>query len=182
MNKILNPFEYLSTGKALGWGLAGTFFSIVLLTIASWPIDGEVSKVVNIFSTNLLLWLPLSTLLYFVALSLSPSRIRAVDIFASNLFAMLPTILTLGVLSLVSSWLNSMVCEPCSLAGVLQQSANNLIVILLSVSMVWSMVWGCFAYFVSANIQGIRSVVIFVICYVFVSVVDQLLIQYSPYF
>ena len=37
MNKILNPFEYLSTGKALGWGLAGTLFSICLLTAVSWP-------------------------------------------------------------------------------------------------------------------------------------------------
>ena len=35
MNKILNPFEYLSTGKALGWGLAGTLFSICLLTAVS---------------------------------------------------------------------------------------------------------------------------------------------------
>lgn len=182
MNKILNPFEYLSTGKALGWGFAGTLFSIVLLTISSWPIEGEISKVAIILSTNLLLWLPLSTLLYVVALFLSPSRIRAVDIFASNLFAMLPTILTLGVLSLVSSWLNGAVCEPCSLSGVLQQAGNNLIVILLSMSMVWSLVWGCFAYYVSANMRGIRSVVIFVICYVFVSVVDQLLIQYSAFF
>ena len=36
MNKILNPFEYLSTGKALGWGLAGTLFSICRLTAVSW--------------------------------------------------------------------------------------------------------------------------------------------------
>ena len=55
----------------------------------------------------------------------------------------------------------------------------NLIVILLSVSMVWSMVWGCFAYLVSANMKGWRGVSIFVICYVFVSVVNQLLIAYS---
>ncbi len=33
----------------------------------------------------------------------------------------------------------------------------NLIVILLSVSMAWSMVWGCFAYLVSANMKGWQS-------------------------
>lgn len=38
---------------------------------------------------------PLSLLLYVMALVLSPSRIRAVDIFATNLFAMLPTIVIL---------------------------------------------------------------------------------------
>ena len=144
MNRILNPFEYLSTGKALGWGLAGTLFSICLLTAVSWPVGDDLSKIVTILSSNLLLWIPLSLLLYVLALLFSPSRIRAVDIFATNLFAMLPTI-----------------------------------VILLSVSMAWSMVWGCFAYLVSANMKGWRGISIFVICYVFVSVVNQLLIAYS---
>ena len=203
MNKILNPFEYLSTGKALGWGLAGTLFSICLLTAVSWPVEGDVSKIITILSSNLLLWLPLSLLLYVMALVLSPSRIRAVDIFASNLFAMLPTIVILGVLSLCSMWLGSIVCEPRSACEVLKQAAYNLIVIVLSVSMVWSMVWGlslihiseptrqseismvwsmvwgCFAYLVSANMKGWKSIVVFVICYVFVSVVNQLLIEYT---
>ena len=158
MNKILNPFEYLSTGKALGWGLAGTLFSICLLTAVSWPVEGDVSKIITILSSNLLLWLPLSLLLYVMALVLSPSRIRAVDIFATNLFAMLPT---------------RSACE------VLKQAAYNLIVIVLSVSMVWSMVWGCFAYLVSANMKGWKSIVVFVICYVFVSVGTQLLSEYT---
>ena len=156
MNKILNPFEYLSTGKALGWGLAGTLFSICLLTAVSWPVEGDVSKIITILSSNLLLWLPLSLLLYVMALVLSPSRIRAVDIFATNLFAMLPTIVILGVLSLCSMWLGSIVCEPRSACEVLKQAAYNLIVIVLSVSMVWSMVWGCFAYLVSANMKEYR--------------------------
>ena len=168
MNKILNPFEYLSTGKALGWGLAGTLFSICLLTAVSWPVEGDVSKIITILSSNLLL-----------ALVLSPSRIRAVDIFATNLFAMLPTIVILGVLSLCAMWLGSIVCEPRSACEVLKQAAYNLIVIVLSVSMVWSMVWGCFAYLVSANMKGWKSIVVFVICYVFVSVVNQLLIEYT---
>ena len=96
MNRILNPFEYLSTGKALGWGLAGTLFSICLLTAVSWPVGDDLSKIVTILSSNLLLWIPLSLLLYVLALLFSPSRIRAVDIFATNLFAMLPTIVILG--------------------------------------------------------------------------------------
>lgn len=178
MNKILNPFEYLATGKALGWGLAGTLFALGLLVVAVWPIDGDVSKIITIFSTNLLLWLPLSALLYLFALVVSPSRIRAVDIFATNLFALLPTIVILGVLSLASTWLHSLVFEPRSFAEVMQHAAYNLIVIVLSVSMVWSMVWGCFAYNVAANLKGVRGVVIFVVCYVFVSVMIQLLLEY----
>lgn len=116
---------------------------------------------------------------YPTALLFSPSRIRAVDIFATNLFAMLPTIVILGVLSVPSKWLGGLVCEPRSACEVMKLAGYNLIVILLSVSMVWSMVWGCFAYLVSANMKGWRGISIFVICYVFVSVVNQLLIAYS---
>lgn len=125
------------------------------------------------------LWIPLSLLLYVLALLFSPSRIRAVDIFATNLFAMLPTIVILGVLSVPSKWLGGLVCEPRSACEVMKLAGYNLIVILLSVSMAWSMVWGCFAYLVSANMKGWRGISIFVICYVFVSVVNQLLIAYS---
>ena len=147
MNRILNPFEYLSTGKALGWGLAGTLFSICLLTAVSWPVGDDLSKIVTILSSNLLLWIPLSLLLY--------------------------------VLSVPSKWLGGLVCEPRSACEVMKLAGYNLIVILLSVSMAWSMVWGCFAYLVSANMKGWRGISIFVICYVFVSVVNQLLIAYS---
>ncbi|MFQ7503000.1 MAG: hypothetical protein ACLRMJ_07515 [Alistipes finegoldii] len=83
------------------------------------------------------------------------------------------------MLSLCAMWLGSIVCEPRSACEVLKQAAYNLIVIVLSVSMVWSMVWGCFAYLVSANMKGWKSIVVFVICYVFVSVVNQLLIEYT---
>ena len=112
-------------------------------------------------------------MLYVLALLFSPSRIRAVDIFATNLFAMLPTIVILGVLSVPSKWLGGLVCEPRSACEVMKLAGYNLIVILLS------MVWGCFAYLVSANMKGWRGISIFVICYVFVSVVNQLLIAYS---
>ena len=83
------------------------------------------------------------------------------------------------MLSVPSKWLGGLVCEPRSACEVMKLAGYNLIVILLSVSMAWSMVWGCFAYLVSANMKGWRGISIFVICYVFVSVVNQLLIAYS---
>lgn len=114
MNKILNPFEYLSTGKALGWGLAGTLFSICLLTAVSWPVEGDVSKVNHDSVVESAVVAAPLALLYVMALVLSPSRIRAVDIFATNLFAMLPTIVILGVLSLCSMWLGALSANPAA--------------------------------------------------------------------
>lgn len=178
MSKILNPFEYLSTGKAWWWGITGTLFAIMLLVIARLPINDATVDTITILSSNLLVWLPLSTLLYLAALVFSPSRIRAVDIFASNLFSLLPSIVGLGIISLITAWLRSIPADPQSVAGVIVRACYILGVIILSVTMVWSIVWGCFAYSVSANIKGPSGVVIFVICYVFVSVVVQTTTQY----
>lgn len=178
MNRILNPFEYLSNGKAIAWGVAGTLLAVGLVLMTRWPIEYSVGGIFRIFSTNLLLWLPLSLLLYVAALVFSPSRIRAVDIFSTNLFALLPTILLVGVVNAITYWLSSFDVVPGSAGEVMVRAAYNLLVIILSVSMVWSMVWGCYAYNVSANMKDLRGVVIFVVCFVFVSVVIQLFNDY----
>lgn len=178
MKKILNPFESLSTGKAFAWGLLGTLFALGLMLIAHGPVQWNVSWLVRTFSMNVLLWLPLSTLLYFAALIFSPSRIRAVDIYATNLFALLPVIVLVGVSNAITAGLLTLGVEPGGMAQVLVRAVFNLMVILLSVTMVWSMVWGCFAFYVAANIKGGRGVVIFVVCYIFVSVAIQLLTEY----
>lgn len=82
------------------------------------------------------------------------------DIFAC-LFRDAADDVILGVLSLfVPCGWGSIVREPRSACEVLKQAAYNLIVIVLSVSMVWSVVWGCFAYLVSANMKGWKSIVV----------------------
>ncbi len=177
MNKFLNPFEYLSTARAFWWGLLGTVIAIVLLALVDTPLDSALD-VVTLLSSNLLLWLPLSLMLYVIALFISPSRIRAVDIFATNLFALLPSILGLGLLSTASCQLNKVVCEPCSVGDVMISAATYLTIILLSIMLVWSIVWGCFAYCISANLKGLRGIVTFTLSYIFVSVAIQLVIKY----
>ncbi len=177
MNKLCNPFEYLSTSRAFWWGIAGTVLEILLLIPASEPITDFVG-VMTLLSSNLLLWLPLSLLLYVIALVASPSKIRAVDIFATNLFSLLPSIVGLGLLGIVASRLRLVECEPCSFVDVLLSAADYLTIILLSVLLVWSMVWGYFAYSISANLKGMRGIVIYVVCYVFVSVAIQLALKY----
>lgn len=178
MNKILNPFEYLSIGKALTWGIIGALLAIGMVVLTRLPLDADGSQIVWIFSTNLLLWFPLATLLYLAALVFSPSRIRALDIYATNLFALLPAIVFFGISNAISFGLNQFAIEPRSVAEVMTHATYYLLVIILSVTMVWSMVWGCIAYSVSANIKGWSGVVIFVVCYIFVSVINQLLVEY----
>ncbi len=179
MNKVLNPFEYLSNAKAFGWGFLGLFLSagLIVLCGGSHVLNAD-SAVLKLLSGNLLLWFPLSTLLYVAALALSPSRIRAIDIYAMTLFALLPSMLMFGFSNAISQLLQLLVFEPRSLGDVLSSALYNLVVIMLSVSMVWSMVWGCFAYSVAANMKGWRSVGIFITCFVMVSVAIQLLVIY----
>ncbi|MEG1699730.1 MAG: hypothetical protein RRY33_01295 [Alistipes sp.] len=177
MNKILNPFEYLSIAKAWLWGVVGTAFSVALVLLTA-EIDGSSSQLVWIFSTNLLLWFPLATLLYVAALIFSPSRIRAADIYATSLFALLPTIVCFGISNGISYLLGQFDFEPRSVAEIMVHATYLLLVIILSVTMVWSMIWGCVAYSVSANIKGWSGVVIFVSGYVLVSVANQLMVEY----
>ena len=179
MNRILNPFESLSSERALGWGAAGVVLSLALIALVRAPFDwSNASMMIWLFSGNLLLWLPLSTMLYIFALVFSPSRIRAVDIYGMTLFALLPTILMFGVSNAITPILAHLSLEPRSVADLISSAIYNLLVICLSVSMVWSMVWGCFAYSVSANMKVERSMTVFIVCYVLVSVVIQVCRQF----
>lgn len=178
MKKILNPFEYLSSEKALLWGLVGTFFSVVLVFLSRDAEESGVLEVFSVLSTNVIQWLFMSTLLYLAALVFSPSRIRALDIYATNLFALLPTIVVYGISSLLFRWIHSFDVEPQSAAGLTIYGVYYLLLLISSISMVWSMVWGCLAFDVSANIRNWQGVVIFLTCFVVVNLVIQLIITY----
>ena len=70
MKRTLNPCEYLPTVKALGWRLAGTLFSICILKAVSSPVGPDLSKIVTLLSSNLRALIPLSLLLYLLAVLL----------------------------------------------------------------------------------------------------------------
>lgn len=178
MSKILNPFEYLSVGKALGWGLTGTIISVALVCLARWPVEGTFSAIMSILSTNLVLWLPMAILLYVSALVFSPSRIRALDIFATNLFALLPVIVVYGVSSVLFGWIRGFNPEPRTIAWLAVSGFYYLMLLVSSISLVWSMVWGCMAFRVSANIKNGVGVAIFLVCFVIVNLAIQLVISY----
>ncbi|WP_418991159.1 hypothetical protein [Alistipes sp.] len=178
MSRILNPFEYLSVGKALGWGLAGTVLCVVLVCIARWPVEWSFTEVMSILSTNLVLWLLMASLLYVSALVFSPSRIRALDIFATNLFALLPVIVVYGISSVLFGWIRGFNPEPKSIAWLAVSGFYYLMLLVSSISLVWSMVWGCMAFRVSANIKNGSGVAIFLVCFVIVNLAIQLVISY----
>ena len=121
-------------------------------------------------------------LFWTVSLFLPREKVAPRDIvlllFASVFGIQLNQMLFLWGLSLTSP-IDTSIIATIAIYNVARFKDPVTIVILLSVSMAWSMVWGCFAYLVSANMKGWRGISIFVICYVFVSVVNQLLIAYS---
>ncbi len=178
MNKILNPFEYLSSGKALWWGLAGTVLSIILICLSRLPFEFSPVVMLSILSTNLGLWLSLSLLLYVAALIFSPSRIRALDVFALNLFALLPFILVDGISNPLFKMIQQVEVEPLTTSWLAVYGFYYLMRLVASISLVWSMVWGCMAFRVSANIKEARGVVIFLIDFVIVNLAIQLIITY----
>lgn len=193
MNRMLNPFEFLPINRAWTWGIGGLLFSILLSTwtVLGNPIFDEqwatlscvekFSAIYPILSSNLLLWLPLSLLLYVTALIFSPSKIRAVDIFATNLYALLPSIILTSIAQVLVGWLVSFSYEPYGMGEIMMRACLCTLPILLSMSMVWSMVWGCYAYAISANMKQMKGIIIFVVCYILVSVVLLVIKSYySP--
>lgn len=179
MKKLLFPFRYLAGGRALAWG----FVVLILTSIFSWQTgvvargnmsigyaDGYVS-LLAITLRMLVLWLVLATLLYAAGLLLSRSKIRAVDIYGTNLFASIP--LTVGMLLTalptmrrLEAQLMEHLADPAALAAALWTPTRLIILGALLVVMVWYFWWSYSAFAVSANLKSGRAVVAYIVCFV----------------
>lgn len=179
MKKLLNPFRYLAGGRALAWGLV----VLILTSIFSWQTgvvargnmsigyaDGYVSLLAATLRM-LVLWLVFATLLYAAGMLLSRSKIRAVDIYGTNLFASIP--LTVGMLLTalptmrrLEAQLMEHLADPAALAAALWTPTRLIILGALLVVMVWYFWWSYSAFAVSANLKSVRAVVAYIVCFV----------------
>lgn len=179
MKKLLNPFRYLAGGRALAWGLV----VLILTSIFSWQTgvvargnmsigyaDGYVSLLAATLRM-LVLWLVFATLLYAAGMLLSRSKIRAVDIYGTNLFASIP--LTVGMLLTalptmrrLEAQLMEHLADPAALAAALWTPTRLIILGALLVVMVWYFWWSYSAFAVSANLKSVRAVAAYIVCFV----------------
>lgn len=184
MKRIVNPFVYLGGGRALAWGLVGllataaiatwsgqTFRGIVSVGYGDWPFWKTVTA-------QLLIWGVFATLLYAAGRLLSGSRIRAIDVYGTNLFARLPFVLLFALASLtgIGSYIESL--RELNFAQI-ETMVPPVSVLLLAFAalfvLVWYFVWTYNAYAVATNLRRGRAVVSFIICYVLAEVFTALI-------
>lgn len=179
MKKLLSPFRYLAGGKALAWGAV----VLILTSIFSWQTgvvargnmsigyaDGYIS-LLAVTLRMLTLWLVFATLLYVAGLLLSKSKIRAVDVYGTNLFASIP--LTAGMLlsalppmRLLQQSVSELVGDPARMEPFFSAPSMIAVIVGLLLVIVWYFWWSYSAFSVSANVKGGGAVAAYAVCFI----------------
>lgn len=179
MKKLFHPFRYLAGGKALAWGL----IVLILTCVFSWQTgvvargnmsigyaDGYLS-LLAVTVRMLFIWVVPATLLYVASLVFSRSRVRAVDVYGTNLFASIP--LTAGMLLAALSPLRALeegvgagLYDTARLEALMATPAMIFILVSLLLVIVWYFWWSYSAFSVSANLKGGKAVAIYAVCFI----------------
>lgn len=184
MKRIVNPFVYLGGGRALAWGIVGllataaiatwsgqTFRGIVSVGYGDWPLWKTTVA-------QLLIWGVFASLLYAAGLLLSRSRIRAIDVYGTNLFARLPFVLLVALASLTSirDYLDSISNQHLNQLEMTLPPVSLLLFALAVVFvLIWYFTWTYNAFVVSTNLRGGRAIASFLVCYVLAEVLSGLI-------
>lgn len=177
---LLNPFERIAGFQALAWGLLGLVVSTGLAFLTDYHYHGLLHFGPAPNSTwwcfgaeHIIVWLIPAFLFYIGGILLSRSKIRALDVFGTVLFAQLPLLLT-NLIAFLPFYKQISKLDP---AGSLQEQiaqANNLILqpgfwlgiwlsLLLFLFVIWMGYWMFKALAVSCNLKGKNLAILFCI-------------------
>lgn len=173
MKKLLNPFLYIAGGRSLLLGAAGLCAAALIASCTGQAFDGLLhigyapTALWQAAAQQAVMWFVPALLLWAASLLLSKSRVRAIDIFGTALFARLPIVLLLAL-----DWLPGMEAMrtlspemPAEAIAAAITPGVMLYGVLAIVILVWFFVWSYRAYAVSANLKGWRAVASFAGCY-----------------
>ena len=178
MKKFLNPFEYIAGWQALAIGAAGLLATAAVATLTGqsfnafmhiWYADIAFWQAL---AQQLVCWLIFSTLLYVAARIFSHSRVRALDIYGTNLFARIPLLPMLAAVCIPGRSTFAGISAQSTVEELQQQFALGLMLVygILAIAfLVWFYWWSYKAFAVSANLKGNRALVVFVTCYIVAS-------------
>ena len=171
MKKFLNPFEYIAGWQALAVGVAAMLVKSAAACLTGQSFDGVMHITyadVTFWQTlaqQLVCWLIFATLLYAAARIFSHSRVRALDIYGTNLFARIPILPMLLTVFLIGRDLTAALMSSDVIEVAAANSGRLLIVGVIDIVLVaWYYVWSYKAFSVSSNLKGGRAVAIFVVC------------------
>jgi len=171
INFMLNPFERIAGLQALAWGFLGFVLSVALGYFTGYHYHGLLHYGVApnpawwcFVAEHLVVWLIPASLFWLGGLAFSRSRIRAIDIFGTTLFAQIPLLFTNVIV--FSSFYKKMT-EMGSAASIEEQVAQVTDLMLqpgfwigvwfslvITAFVVWMCYWLFKAFEVSCNLKG----------------------------
>ena len=170
LDKILNPFRYLSIRQATCWGLA----ALILTSILCWAVGLRVTSLTQMNYAGdelwvatvrqLIVWVLFSLVLYIAGALFSKSKVRFQDVASFNLFARIPFDLSylIFVFPKVRSVMGLMMDGSIDTA---LQYVNLLTIVgvVSALLFVWYAYWSYKAFSEATNLKEARGAIIFII-------------------
>lgn len=173
MSSFWNPFVKTAGLKALLWGVAGLVISAACASFSGWHAHGllhygaaPVDEWWVFGAEYLVIWLVPATVFYALGAAMSRSRVRAIDVYGTTAFALLPfVVMNLLYLSpAMERFLALTSGEILDLAAIMEvvsQPAVILFLLATLMSMAVMVVWLFGAVKVSCNLKGGRLWVVY---------------------
>jgi hypothetical protein len=179
INWLYNPFIQIAGAQSLLWGFIILVVTAFLGGLNNVHYDGVIDIHAGMPAPMLLFllevivsWLLFSLFLLIAAKILSPSKVRAVDIFGTQAFAKYPY--------LVVSLISFIPYFRFEFHGMPDITASLIIYGLLTIVFtIWTVILMYIAYSVSANLTGVKAIVSFIVALMIAEVIFKILLYQS---
>lgn len=185
INKILNPFKYLSLRKALCWGVA----ALILASVFYWlnglrptsltQLDFGGSRLWNATARLTAAWAIYAVIMYIAGVIFSRSKVRFADVAAFSMFARIPFYVSVLMFAIPSVKSVFALAMDGNLKALMQHTAILTVVGLVSMLlMVWSVYWEYKAFAESTNVKNGKGVGCFIVVYILTYFATGYLLQF----
>lgn len=185
IEKIKNPFRYLSLGQAMIWGT----IALLLTSVYCWYMEISLESLTKISfhghgfwcSTvrQISMWLFFSLILYVSGALLSHSKVRFQDVASFVMFARIPYDLML-LLFLITPIRQAMTVVSERNFAVLNDNIPGLLAYSFTAIffLAWFFYWGYKGFSEATNLKNARGVWIYALCFVIAFFTSPFIIQY----
>ena len=185
IEKLKNPFRYLSLRQAICWGIV----AMILTAVFCWQVGLRMTSITQVNYAGgalwkatvgqLVVWLLFSVILYVVGVMLSHSKIRFWDVASFNLFARIPFDLTLLIFAIPTVRSVMGLAMDGNMARVMEYANVLMVVGVVSALLsVWYFYWSYKAFAESTNVKNGKGVLAFILSFVVAYLVSGYLLKF----
>ncbi|MCX6994179.1 MAG: hypothetical protein NT011_13700 [Kiritimatiellaeota bacterium] len=195
---LFNPFTYIAGRESLIIGLIGIVATSLIGSLGDIHFDGVLDMHIGaktpvwfFIAEGFINWFSFAVLLFIAGRIFSKSAFRIVDVFGTQAFCRLPTLISAAALLLpankrVLDELTKMVQNPNQLPALplADTAIFAAVMIIVLVMLVWMVTLMYRAYAVSCNLKGTKAIISFIVCLVIAEVISKtgifVMIKFMP--